>query len=41
MKRNGEGRKIRNGMGNGIAISGTETEESFELWEETIYSGQE
>ena len=41
MERNGEERKVRNGIGDGIVVSGTEKEGSFELWEETAYSDQD
>ena len=41
MKRNGDERKDRNGIGNGITVSGTEMRGLVRLWEETAYSGQE
>ena len=41
MKWNGDEQKVWNGIGDGIVVSGTETEGSFELWEEMIYLGQE
>ena len=41
MKRNGDERRIQNGIGNGIMVSGTGARGSFGLWEETTYSGQD
>ena len=41
MRRNGEERKAREDIGDGIMVSGTETRGLVRLWEETTYSGQE
>ena len=41
MKRNGEEWKVQNDTGDGIMVSGTETEGSFGLWEETAHLGQD